>query len=286
MAGVGFSTKILCASMETAEPASLASLFIRTPAGNAGRPAVLPAHLTEDLRRSSGPGAAVRHEPEQSQSVDPCPAASVARGAARPRRCSRPLPHGSGATARCLGGGTRADRGAIALSPFAHDATERRIVRPQNPAEQTNCYSGNKKDLTVKNILLVNAVLTILFLNDTVGGRIRDKRLAEATPYPLPTGSRLLQDLGFVAFTLPRVEILMPTTKPPGAELSPAQQRANQALHSRRLRIEHVNSSVKRCRVVKDRIRLWKQGVWDVVMEICCALHNFRVRLTPWQPMV
>ena len=47
-----------------------------------------------------------------------------------------------------------------------------------------------------------------------------------------------------------------------------------------------VNSSVKRCRVVKDRIRLWKQGVRDVVMEICCALHNFRVRLTPWQPMV
>src|SRR3954454_16942036 len=39
------------------------------PAGNAGRSAVLPAHLPEDLRRSSGPGAAVRHEPEQSQPV-------------------------------------------------------------------------------------------------------------------------------------------------------------------------------------------------------------------------
>ena len=38
--------------------------------------------------------------------------------------------------------------------------------------------------------------------------------------------------------------------------------------------------------VVKDRIRLWQEGVRDLVMEICCALHNFRVRLTPWQPMV
>src|SRR3954453_9467958 len=55
------------------------------PAGNAGRSAVLPAHLPEDLHRSSGPGTAVRHEPEQSQPVDPCPAAGVARGAARPR---------------------------------------------------------------------------------------------------------------------------------------------------------------------------------------------------------
>ena len=94
-----------------------------------------------------------------------------------------------------------------------------------------------------------------------------------------------MQDLGFLGFTLPGVEILMPTRKPPGADLPLAQQRANQALHARRLRIEHVNSSVKRCRVVKDRIRLWKQGVRDVVMEICCVLHNFRVRLTPWQPM-
>src|SRR5690349_12626758 len=169
---------------------------------------------------------------------------------------------------------------------FAHDGTERRIVRPQDPAEQTQCYSGKKKDHTVKNILLVNAVLIILFLSDTAGGRIHDKRLAEATPYPLPAGSRLLQDLGFLGFTLPEVEILMPTKKPPGADLSPAQQRANRALNSRRLRIEHVNSSVKRCRVVKDRIRLWKQGVRDEVMEICCALHNFRVRLSPWQPMV
>ena len=87
---------------------------------------------------------------------------------------------------------------------------------------------------------MVNAPLIILFLSDTVGGRIHDKRLAE--PYSLPAGSRLLQDLGFLAFTLPQVEILMPTTKPPGADLPRAQQRANQVLHSRRLRIEHVNS--------------------------------------------
>ena len=37
---------------------------------------------------------------------------------------------------------------------------------------------------------------------------------------------------------------------------------------------------------LKDRIRLWKQGIRDPVLELCCALHNFRVRLNPWQPMV
>ena len=135
-------------------------------------------------------------------------------------------------------------------------------------------------------MLLVNALLLILFLSDTYGGRVHDKRIAEATPYPLPARSRLLQDLGVRAFTLPQVEILMPTKKPRGAELTLEQHLTNQALHQRRLRIEHVNSSVKRCRIVKDRMRLWKDGVRDLVMELCCALHNFRVRLSPWQPMV
>ena len=138
----------------------------------------------------------------------------------------------------------------------------------------------------MKNVLLVNAPLTILFLSDTYGGHVHDKRIADATPYPLPTGSQLLQDLGFLAFTLPQVEVLMPTRKPRGQELTWEQDVANQALRQRRLRIEHVHSSVKRCRIVKDRLRLWKQGIRDLVMELCCALHNFRVRLTPWQPMV
>ena len=95
-----------------------------------------------------------------------------------------------------------------------------------------------------------------------------------------------MQDLGFLAFTLPHVEILMPMKKPRGEELSLEQHLANQELNQRRLRIEHVHSSIKRCRIVKDRLRLWKAGVRDLVMERCCAFRNFRVRLTPWQPMV
>ena len=178
---------------------------------------------------------------------------------------------------RPAGGGARTRR---CVPPFAHDGTERRIVRPQDPPAQAACYSGKKKDHTVKNVLLVNALLLILFLSDTYGGRVHDLRIAEATPYPLPAGSGLLPDLGFLSFTLPQVAILMPTKKPRSGELTLEQDLATQALHQRRLRIEHVTSSVK------DRIRLWKQGVRDLVMELCCALHNVRVRLNPWLPMI
>ena len=100
--------------------------------------------------------------------------------------------HGPRPAARRLGGrrgrcGHPAGRGArprARFPPFAHDGTERRIVRPQDPAEQKACYSGKKRDHTVKNVLLVNALLLILFLSDTYGGRTHDKPIADATPYP------------------------------------------------------------------------------------------------------
>ena len=135
-------------------------------------------------------------------------------------------------------------------------------------------------------MLLINAALTILLLSETYAGSTHDKRIADATPSPLPAGSRLLQDLGFLAFTLEQVEILMPTRKPRGRKLTRAQKAANRRLARRRVRIEPVNSRVKRCRIVHDTSRLRKAGVRDRVMEVCCALHNFRVRLIPWQPMV
>jgi len=79
--------------------------------------------------------------------------------------------------------------------------------------------------------------------------------------------------------------IEMPTRKPKKRELTDEQKAANQAKARRRVSIEHVNSSVERCRILKDVCRLLRKGVRDLVMEICCASHNFRVRLHPWLPI-
>ena len=138
----------------------------------------------------------------------------------------------------------------------------------------------------MKNVLLIDATLTILFLSETYAGRTHDQRIADVTPDPLLTGSRPLQDLSFLAFTLDHVEILMPTRKPRGRALTRTQKAESLRLARRCVRVEHVNSSAKRCRIVCDTSRFWKAGVRDRVMEICSALHNFRVHLTPWQPMV
>ena len=41
--------------------------------------------------------------------------------------------------------------------------------------------------------------------------------------------------------------------------------------------IEHIIAGIKRCRIVKDLFRNTKDEYDDLVMEIACALHNFRV---------
>jgi hypothetical protein len=73
---------------------------------------------------------------------------------------------------------------------------------------------------------------------------------------------------------------------PPGGNSRALRQVVYQARTYCWLRIDHVNSSIKRCRIVKERIRLWKESARDLVLELCCALHNFRGHLTPRQPMV
>ena len=171
--------------------------------------------------------------------------------------------------------------------PFGHDGTERPLPRPQDATAQKRCYSGKKTRHMLKNLLLINGALRILVLSETHPGSVHDKRIADTTPYPLPAGSQLLQDVGFQALTLDGVDIIQPTKKPRGQELTRAPRASNRKISRRRVRIEHVNSSVKRCRRLKETIRVWKAGIRAMVMAIGCALHNFRVRLTPsWAPLV
>ena len=56
-----------------------------------------------------------------------------------------------------------------------------------------------------------------------------------------------------------------------------AEKFLNSLLSSVRVQVEHAIAGVKRCRIVKDLLRLTLDGVSDRVMEIACALHNLRV---------
>ena len=51
----------------------------------------------------------------------------------------------------------------------------------------------------------------------------------------------------------------------------------NHRISSARVVVDNVIAGVKRCRMVKDVLRLTTEGISDRVMEIACGLHNLRV---------
>jgi DDE superfamily endonuclease len=88
--------------------------------------------------------------------------------------------------------------------------------------------------------------------------------------------------MGFQGFVVDDVVIIQPKKKPRGGELTAGEKEENRRINSIRVRIEHTVSGVKRCRIVKDKFRLWRENIHDMVMETCCGLHNFRLRYRPW----
>jgi DDE superfamily endonuclease len=130
--------------------------------------------------------------------------------------------------------------------------------------------------------LIVDEVGRVWCLSITDEGRCHDKRLADSEPYDLPAGSSLYQDMGFQGFAIDDIIIIQPKKKPRGGELTAEEKEENRRINSIRVLIEHVISSVKRYRIVKEKLRLWREHVQDMVMETCCGLHNFRLRFRPW----
>ena len=59
--------------------------------------------------------------------------------------------------------------------------------------------------------------------------------------------------------------------------MSVGEQFLNHLCSSACVVVENVIAGVKRCRIVKDVLRLTTDGSSDLVMEVACGLHNFRV---------
>lgn len=157
------------------------------------------------------------------------------------------------------------------------DGTERRRQRPTDPVAQKAQYSGKKKTHTDKNILLADAPSRkVVFLGATVPGTLHDKKAADAAAIHYPAHTLLDKDTGFQGYEPPGVQTRQPKKKPRGGELSIAEQVRNRVWASGRVVVEHVIAGVKRSRMVKDVLRLTKEGISDRVMEIACSLHNFR----------
>lgn len=139
-----------------------------------------------------------------------------------------------------------------------------------------------KKHHSLKNNVLNDAGCHIHYLSPTVAGKKHDKKVADESNYSLPDGSILVQDTGFQGFAPDNVVIVQPQKKPRNGELTTEEKALNSLISRLRIRTEHAIGGVKRYRIVKDKIRVWKLGFRDTVIETCCGLHNFRLQFRPW----
>jgi hypothetical protein len=158
------------------------------------------------------------------------------------------------------------------------DGTERRCQRPCDPDCQQDYYSGKKKTHTVKNLIIGGlGSHTVSFLSGTYEGRRHDKAIADQEAISYPDELDLSQDTGFQGYAPDGVHIYQPTKKPRGKNLTPDQKAENTLLARIRIGIEPIIAGMKRCRIVKDVFRNTKELCDDLVMELACGLHNFRV---------
>ena len=160
---------------------------------------------------------------------------------------------------------------------YGIDGTERRIVRPSNPDAESGFYSGKKKAHTLKNNMVAGLDdMQIKGLSLTHEGKKHDKKICDEEGTRLPEGSDLYRDTGFQGQEIDGVNIHQPKKKPRGGELTDEEKENNRLISSIRVVVEHVIAGVKRCRIVKDVFRNTLSGYDDDVIELACALHNFR----------
>jgi len=160
---------------------------------------------------------------------------------------------------------------------FIIDGTERLIRRPKDKQRQKANYSGKKKRHTRKNNVITDKTTgKIRGLSPTVEGKRHDKKLADEQAAVFPKGSKLWKDTGFQGYEPPQVQSFQPTKKPKGRDLSPQEKLVNTTISKARIRIEHSLGGVKVFRIVHDVFRNFRADFDDLVMEIACALHNFR----------
>ncbi len=115
----------------------------------------------------------------------------------------------------------------------------------------------------------------VLFLSKTYAGSVHDKTIVQEEGGQFPQGLTVHLDLGFKGLKAEGVNMEMPHKKPRTKELTGEQKTQNKQKAARRVLVEHCIGRIKIYRILKDRIRLYKPGIKDLVMELGCALNNF-----------
>lgn len=116
----------------------------------------------------------------------------------------------------------------------------------------------------------------ILFASHKFNGSVSDKKTADLETINFAQDTYLWTDLGFYGYKAEHVNLIIPHKKPRGGELTEKQKEENQIIASFRIRNEHAIGGMKRCRIMKDTIRIHDSKKRDMIFACCAGIHNLR----------
>jgi hypothetical protein len=159
------------------------------------------------------------------------------------------------------------------------DGTERKILRPQDPDVQKDFYSKKKRHHAIKNDLICTLKGHIVYVSDTFEASVHDKKIFDHEPIECPENKEIsiLADLGFLGLNIPGATVFVPFRPSKLKPLTNFQKEVNSLISSMRVYVENQIASVKRLRMLKEKLRVWCYRTRHQIMEAGCALHNLRL---------
>jgi hypothetical protein len=157
------------------------------------------------------------------------------------------------------------------------DVSERVIPRRRCKQAQQEEYSGKKKQHTIKNMAITDSNGVVLYLSETYEGSIHDKSILDDVQMDTH-GFNLLLDLGFQGADKYCQTVILPYKKPKNKALTILQKSINKEISKKRVLIENVFASIKRLKIVRNKVRLRCSAVRHLIIRLAAGMHNLRSR--------
>jgi len=156
------------------------------------------------------------------------------------------------------------------------DVTETAIERPKK--QQKKCYSGKKKQQTLKTQLVINQETKEIICTAFGQGRCHDFSLFKKSKTRFHPETDSLQDSGYQGIKDYHQNSYIPRKKPKNGQLSLLGKNYNRTLAQKRIVIEHVNRSLKIFKILSSRYRNRRRR-YGLRCNLLSAIYNYELAL-------
>ena len=139
--------------------------------------------------------------------------------------------------------------------------------------KQRECYSGKKKQHTVKGQVVIDSNLRIICTSIAMTNT-HDFKLYKQSKLPLPQMLKVCVDTGYLGILNFHENSEMPKKKTKLNPLSKEDKLENKKKSSKRIPIEHINAKIKAFKIVALKYRNRRKR-FGLRFNLICALINF-----------